>query len=201
MLNYILDVCSFSCSLWVYSSLCIGPWTSGHRRSGHPHQRYTTFSLNDYNVFLFTFFSLNITTTWYFVILIITNTMCMMYCGCDCNVSFTLQTPFQVTITLGMTDYYMHMGSFGSSNITLWDVPWGEFTLYSTHLSFCPLGNSSADLMFSNDNSYLPYVGWVTIIMTEKPFIKVCLFLSKYWLDCSVMKHWQNKRQTNQYRV
>ncbi|AQK92855.1 Peptidase S24/S26A/S26B/S26C family protein [Zea mays] len=33
----------------------------------------------------------------------------------------------KVTIILGMTDYYMHMGSFGSSNITLWDVLWATF--------------------------------------------------------------------------
>jgi hypothetical protein len=104
--------------------------------------------------------------------------MFITYSDCDWSVVFALQTLFQVTIILGMTDYYMHMGSFGSSNITLWDVLWGEFILYSTHLSFCPLG--SADLMFSNDNSYLPYVGWITIIMTEKPFIKVWLFSSKY---------------------
>jgi hypothetical protein len=29
---------------------------------------------------------------------------------------------FQVTIILGMTDFYMHTVSFGSGNITSWDV-------------------------------------------------------------------------------
>jgi hypothetical protein len=33
------------------------------------------------------------------------------------------------------------------------------------------------DHMFSTVNSFLPYVGWVTIIMTEKPFIKVYSYL------------------------
>jgi hypothetical protein len=45
---------------------------------------------------------------------------------------------FQVTTILVMTDYCMHKGSFGSSNITLWDVLWGEFNIYSIHLYLCP---------------------------------------------------------------
>uniref|UniRef100_A0A0D3GF87 Signal peptidase complex catalytic subunit SEC11 n=2 Tax=Oryza TaxID=4527 RepID=A0A0D3GF87_9ORYZ len=51
----------------------------------------------------------------------------------------------KVITILGMTDFCMHMGSFGFSNIILW----GEL--------------------------FLPYVGWVTIIMTEKPIIKYLL--------------------------
>ncbi|AQK92851.1 Peptidase S24/S26A/S26B/S26C family protein [Zea mays] len=53
--------------------------------------------------------------------------MFITYSDCDWSVVFALQTLFQVTIILGMTDYYMHMGSFGSSNITLWDVLWATF--------------------------------------------------------------------------
>lgn len=31
-------------------------------------------------------------------------------------------------------------------------------------------------LFFCNVNRYLPKAGWVTLVMTEKPVIKVCTF-------------------------
>lgn len=37
-------------------------------------------------------------------------------------------------------------------------------------------------ILFSLFCRFLPYVGWVTIIMTEKPIIKVCLYWNLEWL-------------------
>jgi hypothetical protein len=39
------------------------------------------------------------------------------------------------------------------------------------------------DFTFYTVNSFLPYVGWVTIVMTEKPIIKVRL----YWF-CTYLR-------------
>ena len=36
------------------------------------------------------------------------------------------------------------------------------------------------DFNFYTVNSFLPYVGWVTIVMTEKPIIKVRSYLLFY---------------------
>jgi hypothetical protein len=61
---------------------------------------------------------------------------------------------------------------------------------------YAPPKNSSADLIYYNGNSYLPHVGWVTIIMTEKPFIKVwslllvCILIG---LVYSTTTKWLNK--------
>ena len=104
------------------------------------------FSLSDYNFFDLLFW------LWLYYHLVLSNpdnNQCLFVWF---NVivipmfSIPYKRDFQVTITLGMTDYYMHMGSFGSSNTTLWGELWGEFNLYSMHLSLCSLKNRWADL-------------------------------------------------------
>jgi len=151
------------------------------------------FSLSDYNNFHLLFW------LWLYYHLVLSNPDNNQWLFVWCNVIVVAmfcvpcQRDFQVTITLGMTDYYMHMDSFGSSSTTLWGELWGEFNLYSMHLSLCSLKKLlSWPSSFYNANSYLPYVGWVTIIMTEKPFIKVCSFL--YWFIFDWPSLWHNNK-------
>ena len=107
------------------------------------------FSLSDYNNFHLLFW------LWLYYHLVLSNpdnNQCLFVWF---NVivipmfSVPYKRDFQVTITLGMTDYYMHMDSFGSSSTTLWGELWGEFHLYIMHLSLCSLENSWADLHFT----------------------------------------------------
>ncbi|ONM04548.1 Peptidase S24/S26A/S26B/S26C family protein [Zea mays] len=63
-------------------------------------------------------------------------------------IRWTLTFSRKVTIIPGMTESCTHMGSFGCSD------------------------NTSLDGLLGD---YLPYAGWLTIVMTEKPVLKYLL--------------------------
>lgn len=80
----------------------------------------------------------------------------------------------------------MLMGSCGFSGITLWEELLGKAFVYDL-FECCARVSCFRSLLFSVLRflflivltlivcRFLPYVGWVTIIMTEKPIIKVRL--------------------------
>ncbi len=98
---------------------------------------------------------------------------------------------FQVITILGMTDFCMHMGSFGFSNIILWGELLGECPRLWQHLCAFTLNEIyfAWSYVLLCENSFLPYVGWVTIIMTEKPIIKVCSSFLSILIDLEI-KQW-----------
>jgi hypothetical protein len=77
-------------------------------------------------------------------------------------------------ITWGMIEFFMHMVKCGSKGITSWGGQWGTFLNSSPNFAilFCVCEFSLFEI-FRDICRFLPYVGWVTIIMTEKPYIKV----------------------------
>lgn len=83
---------------------------------------------------------------------------------------------YQGIITMGMIGFYMLKVSFGFSGIISWEELLGENLLSHWIHLFLPFKGmdgyiyANACVVFFR---FLPYVGWVTIIMTEKPIIKV----------------------------
>lgn len=113
----------------------------------------------------------------------------------------------QVTAILTTTECCTHAGSFGFSNSTSWGGLSGEFFAFwlaseLSHyicLQFMVTGDDWCEcsiqliILFhvtDNTNSYLPYAGWLTIAMTEKPVLKVCMLGASCFVYLCEKRRW-----------
>lgn len=83
---------------------------------------------------------------------------------------------FQETTILGMTGFCMLKAKCGCKDIILWEELLGKLNL---KLFVYSIPNTKTMYRVKQNTCitffrFLPYVGWVTIIMTEQPIIKVC---------------------------